>query len=632
MRKRSSHDDPVQSFASRQGVSFVEPSGVRWCVWAPNHRSVELVLFDGTQRLTRTMQPADEGYFVWVETIAPERLSQLRYAYRIPGFDLDLPDPASAWQPEGVHRPSAVFDPRTFAWSDHNWSGLKLVDLALYELHVGTFTPQGTLDAAAARLPELADLGVTAIELMPLAQFPGTRGWGYDGVHPQAVHDSYGGPAALQRFVDAAHRAGLGVVLDVVYNHLGPEGNYAGLLAPYFTGHYHTPWGDALNYDGPDSEPVRRFVIDSACRWIRDFHVDGLRLDAVQTIYDLGAQHILAELTEAVHAEAERCGRAALVTAETDQNDVRLVNPQERGGYGLDAVWSDDFHHALHALLTGERHGYYEDFGDIDTLVKAYNEVNAYDGCYSRRKRRRHGSPVGDLPREQFVVCIQNHDQIGNRAGGERLGTLIPAAAQRLAAALLLTSPCTPLIFMGEEYGETRPFPYFCSFLDDTLTESVRTGRAREFAEFLAAHKGELFDPHSEATFELARISWNWPGGTTAAGLRRLYRTLLNARRTFAPLADQRHARARRAGDESAGEESSLLVIERGETPKATVFANLSSRPTAVELPTEAQLLLSTEEAEFGGTGRALVNVVELLPYEFVLIGDSTCPTFPRPT
>ena len=379
----------------------------------------------------------------------------LPYAFKL-ADGREYPDPASRWQPDGVHRPSAVFFPESYRWSDAAWRGVARDDLVIYELHVGTFTPEGTFDAIIPRLPQLRSLGVTAVELMPVAQFAGDRNWGYDAVYPYAVQNSYGGPRALQRLVDAAHQAGLAVILDVVYNHLGPEGNYLGNFGPYFTDRYRTPWGMAINYDGPDSDAVRQFVIDNARMWVRDFHIDGLRLDAVHAIYDLSPRHILAEIQAAVQREAARAGRLVHVIAESNQNDVRLIRPRERGGYGLDGVWSDDFHHSVHALLTGERDGYYLDFGEPAHLAKALNDVFVYDGCYSPFRRRRHGSRVGAIDRTRFVVCVQNHDQVGNRARGDRLGTLVAPAAQRLACGLLLLSPCVPLLFMGEEYGEAE--------------------------------------------------------------------------------------------------------------------------------------------------------------------------------
>ena len=379
-------------------------------------------------------------------------------------------------------------------------------DLVIYELHVGTFTPEGTFDAIIPRLAQLVALGVTALEIMPVAQFPGGRNWGYDGVHPYAAQNTYGGPQGLQRLVDAAHQAGLAVILDVVYNHFGPEGCYLEAFGHYSTPRYHTPWGNAVNFDGPHSDPVRQFVIDNACTWVRDFHLDGLRLDAVHAIFDLGARHILEELQAAVHEQAVRQQRLVHVIAESSQNDMRLIRPVSQGGYGLDAVWSDDFHHAVRTVLTGQSDGYYQDFGRPEQLVKAFNQVFVYDGCYSPFRARRHGSRVGDADRTRFVVCVQNHDQIGNRALSDRLSTIVPQEAQRLTCGLLLLSPCVPLLFMGEEYGETRPFPFFCSFLDPGLVEAVRRGRREEFAALAFHWEDAMADPQDPATFDAAKL------------------------------------------------------------------------------------------------------------------------------
>jgi maltooligosyltrehalose trehalohydrolase len=392
------------------------------------------------------MAPEGGGYFVHRQLPVAQGLP---YAFKL-GDGRDYPDPASRWQPHGVHRPSAVFFPQSYRWSDAAWRGVARDELVIYELHVGAFTPEGTLEAIIPRLPQLLALGVTAVELMPVAQFAGDRDWGYDAVYPYAVQNSYGGPTALLRLVDAAHQAGLAVILDVVYNHFGPEGNYAARYGPYFTDRYRTPWGEAVNYDGPQSDAVRQFVVDNARMWVRDFHLDGLRLDAVQTIYDAGPRHILAEIQAAVRREATRAGRPVHVIAESNQNDVRLIRPSRRGGCGLDGVWSDDFHHAVHALLTGERDGYYMDFGEPAQVAKALNEAFVYDGCYSAFRRRRHGSRAGATDRTRFVVCIQNHDQVGNRALGDRLGALVAPAAQRLACGLLLLSPCVPLVLTSE--------------------------------------------------------------------------------------------------------------------------------------------------------------------------------------
>ena len=366
------------------------------------------------------------------------------------------------------------------------------------------------------------------------------------------MQNSYGGPHALERLVDAAHQIGLAVILDVVYNHIGPEGNYFAKFGPYFTDRYHTPWGKAINYDGPQSDPVRQFVIDNACSWVRDFHVDGLRLDAVQTIYDFSARHILADIKAAVKQIADSQGRPVHVIAETNQNDVRLINPPEQGGYGLDGVWSDDFHHCVHALLTGEQDGYYEDYGRAQDLVKAYNNVFVYDGCYSPFRKCRCGSRVDRQDRTRFVVCVQNHDQVGNRAEGDRFGAILPPPAQRLACGLLLLSPCVPLLFMGEEYGERRPFPFFCSFSDPRLIEAVRRGRREEFAALRFKWAVEIPDPQSPETFLSAKLEWSWPEGSAHAKHRRLYQDLLAARRQWPALRDRQRTNARLIDPDSA--------------------------------------------------------------------------------
>ncbi|HYR03650.1 MAG TPA: malto-oligosyltrehalose trehalohydrolase, partial [Syntrophobacteria bacterium] len=369
----------------------------------------------------------------------------------------------------------------------------------VYELHVGTFTFEGTFAAVIPRLEELKSLGITALELMPVGQFPGSRNWGYDGTYPFAVQNSYGGPGGLKRLINACHQRGLAVVLDVVYNHLGPEGNYLGDLAPYFTDRYRTPWGPAINFDGPCSDEVRRFFIENALSWATEFHVDALRIDAVHAIRDFSAKPFLHELAEAVHEQAERLNRRIHLIPESDLNDTRLIHPPEMSGFGLDAQWNDDFHHALHTLLTGERTGYYEDFGQIWHLVKAFREGFVYSGGYSAYRRRRHGRSSLSIPARRFVVFAQNHDQVGNRPRGERLSELVPFEALKLAAGVVLLSPFVPLLFMGEEYGETAPFEYFVSHSDPAVIEAVRRGRREEFSSF--CWQGEPSDPQDEATF-----------------------------------------------------------------------------------------------------------------------------------
>ncbi|MBU4273787.1 MAG: malto-oligosyltrehalose trehalohydrolase [Planctomycetes bacterium] len=523
-----------------QGALLQPDGSVVWRVWAPRSENVSLVAWPDDSRTETAMTPEGFGYFTCRQS---DVRAGLRYAFRLDD-GREYPDPASRWQPDGVHQPSALWFPTEYKWGDGSWRGVPREELAVYELHVGAFTPEGTFAAIIPRLGQLAELGVTAIELMPVAQFPGERNWGYDGVHPFAAQNTYGGPPALQELIDAAHQAGLAVLLDVVYNHFGSEGNYLGLFGPYETDRYRTPWGKAVNFDGPESDPVRRFVIDNALFWVRDFHADGLRLDAVHAIHDFSARHILAELQSEVQAEAARAGRVVHVIAESDLNDVRLVVPPERGGHGLDAAWSDDFHHCVHALLTGERDGYYRDFGRPEQLAKAYNDVYVYDGCYSPFRQRRHGNRVGEADRTRFVVSVGNHDQVGNRALGERLTALLPPEARRLACGLLLVSPCVPLLWMGEEYGETRPFPFFSSFGDPQLVEAVRRGRREEFAALEFRWGTEIPDPQSPETFLAAKLQWDWSSPEPSAR-RRLHADLLAARRCWPALRDRRHTVAR---------------------------------------------------------------------------------------
>jgi maltooligosyltrehalose trehalohydrolase len=597
-----------------QGAMRQADGSVLWRIWAPSSQSVRFVAWPAGQRTEIDMTVEGYGYFT---CRLPSVEEGMRYVYRLSDGQ-EYPDPASRWQPEGVNRPSAVFFPETFVWSDQQWRGVNREDLVVYELHVGTFTPDGTLAAIVPRLGELESLGVTAIELMPINQFSGERNWGYDGVHPNAVQNTYGGPRVLQQLIDAAHRAGLAVFLDVVHNHLGPEGNYFNCFGPYFTERYLTPWGPAINFDGPHSDAVRQLFIDNACQWARDFHADGLRLDAVHAIFDLAAQHILADVQAAVQKVAQEQGRIVHVIAESNQNDVRLLKPPELGGYGLSGIWSDDFHHSVHALLTGERDGYYQDFGQGEHLAKALNDVFVYDGCYSAYRRRRHGSKVRDLNRAAFLVCIQNHDHVGNRAKGDRFGTLLSPEARRLACGLLLLSPCTPLLFMGEEYGETRPFPFFCSFSDPQLIEAVRRGRRAEFANMAFQWKTEIPDPQDPATFQAARLNWSWPEGSPHSQLRRLYRDLLSARRRWPALRDRQHTAARLWS-------ATVLILQRGHDRSLIACANLTSAHSSLpELElADRSLILSTEEPRYGGARAVRQPIDRLLPYELIVFGPS---------
>jgi maltooligosyltrehalose trehalohydrolase len=478
------------------------------------------------------MSELGQGYFQ-VELDHIEPYSRYKYRLQSEEGELERPDPASRLQPDGVHDASSVV-PADYDWQDHHWHGLPLSDWIIYELHVGTFTAQGTFEAVIDQLDELKDLGITAVELMPVAQFPRTRNWGYDGVYPFAVQNSYGGPTGLKKLVNACHARGLGVILDVVYNHLGPEGNYLRDFGPYFTDFYNTPWGQAINFDGPLNEGVRRFFIENALYWITQFHIDGLRLDAVHAIVDFSAKTFLEELGSAVRLTAEQLNRHIYCIAESDLNDTRIIRPVQNGGYHLDSVWNDDFHHALHALLTGEEQGYYQDFGRLEDLARALSNGYVYSGQYSRYRRKRHGNYSGDLPAQKFVVFAQNHDQIGNRMLGERLIQLAGFEKAKLAAAMVLLSPYVPLLFMGEEYGESAPFTYFVSHTDPELVEAVRSGRRMEFAAF--GWKQEPPDPQDEATFQQSKLNRGLSNEGRHSVLRAYYRELIGLRKSIQAL------------------------------------------------------------------------------------------------
>jgi len=481
------------------GARYLGGGRCEFEVWAPCADSVA-VLLEGDSESAVPMARSQDGYY---RLEAAEVAPGTRYRYLLNG-NKSRPDPASRFQPEGVHGASEVVD-ASFPWTDHAWVNPPLAEYVFYELHAGTYSSDGTLAGVIPRLSYLFDLGVTAIELMPVAQFPGSRNWGYDGVFPFAVQNSYGGPRALKQLVDTAHAKGLAIVLDVVYNHLGPEGNYLRDFGPYFTGRYKTPWGDALNFDGPDSDEVRRFFIENALYWVRDFHIDGLRLDAIHAIVDSSARPFVQELTHAVHEQARALNRRVHVIAESDLNDIRVVQDAAHDGLGCDALWSDNFHHALHTMLTGERDGYYRDFGTAGQLATAYSEGFVYSGQYSPFRRKRYGNSARGTPGERFVVCTQNHDQVGNRAQGERLSALVDFESLKLAAGAMVLSPYVPLLFMGEEYGETAPFLYFTSHGDCALIEVVRRGRREEFAQF--SWEGDVPDPQDENTFLRARLT-----------------------------------------------------------------------------------------------------------------------------
>ena len=550
------------------GARLSAPDRCQFRVWAPARRAVALHIVAPSERRIE-MKKDDDGY--WEATV--DAGIGTRYFFMLDGTD--RPDPASRLQPDGVHGPSEVVA-EAFAWHDERWKGIALEDYVIYELHVGTFTNEGTFDAIVAHLDDLHSLGITAIELLPVAQFPGTRNWGYDGVYVGAVQNSYGSVAGLKRLVDAAHQRGLAVILDVVYNHLGPEGNYLGEYGPYFTDRYKTPWGMALNFDGAQSDHVRWFFIHNALMWIDEFHIDALRVDAVHAIVDHSAEPFLQDLTTAVRERAASLRRKVYTIAESDLNDPRVITPRDDLGLGFDAQWTDDFHHALHVLLTGEQVGYYAGFGKVSDFARVWTTGYLYTGQHSVYRGRKYGAKPRTTRGAQFVVCAQNHDQIGNRMLGERLAALVPQEKLRLAAAVVILSPFLPMIFMGEEYGEKAPFQYFTSHSDADLIEAVRRGRREEFDDFSWA--GEPPDPHAEQTFASSRLQWDLVKSDEHQSIRRLYADLLRLRRETAALRtlDLSHVVT------EADDERGVLVVKRDDV---LVAFNFSDREQVVNAP-----------------------------------------------
>jgi maltooligosyltrehalose trehalohydrolase len=550
-------------------------------VWAPHAKQVELELRGGHHG----MAADDHG---WWSVQLPLAESNADYAFILDGGE-PLPDPRSPWQPRGIHGPSRLVDHRAFRWSDRNWQAVPLSAALIYELHIGTFTAQGTFRSAIDKLDELVKLGVTHVELMPVAEFSGTRGWGYDGADLFAPHHAYGRPDELKQFVDACHGRGLAVILDVVYNHLGPAGNYLARFGPYFTDRYVTPWGQAINFDGPESDEVRRFVCDNALMWLRDYHFDGLRLDAVHALIDTSATHILEQLACEVGDLQAQTGRHLVLIAESDLNDPRIVRSQEIGGYGIQAQWSDDFHHALHVVLTGERDGYYADFASLADLAKAIERVFVYDGSYSAFRRRPHGRAPKGISGRCFLAYLQNHDQIGNRAKGERSSCLMSVGRLKIAAALIMTAPFIPMLFQGEEWGASSPFLYFTDHGDAELGRLVTEGRRREFAAF-SAHLEDVPDPQAPETFERSKLNWNERAKEPHRGLLDWHGRLIRLRREVPALMDGRPERVQVSFDGPAR----WLVMRRGSVAVACNLAS-ATQHVATGLDAQAQLLLASE-------------------------------------
>ena len=584
------------SWRLERGVTRTPDGTVRFQVWAPRVKKMAVQLL--APALTIPMERTPDGlHTAIVSTIN----SGARYFYVL-DEERTRPDPVSRFQPEGVHGPSEIIDPSAFSWTDQSWRGLSLQEQIFYELHVGTFTREGTFTALLTYLDYLKDtVGITAIELMPVAEFPGKRNWGYDGVHLYAPHSAYGGPRGLKTLVNACHEKGLGVVLDVVYNHLGPEGNYLGEYGPYFTDRYQTPWGQAVNFDGEDGHEVRRYFIDNALYWVTEYHIDALRLDAIHGIFDEGPKHILQELGEAVHQQAEALSRSVLVIAESDLNNAKVISDIDQGGWGLDAQWSDDFHHALHTLLTGEQNGYYQDFGQLEDLAKAVSEGFVYQGQMSSHRKRLHGTPSRHLPGERFVICSQNHDQIGNRAQGDRLTTLAPFAALKLAAGLTLCAPNIPLLFMGEEYGEAAPFLYFTSHTDPGLAQAVREGRRREFAKF--SWEQQVPDPQDPHTFQRSLLQHHLRETGRHQGLLRFYHDVIALRKHSPAL----HNCNKQNLALVTLSEHKALIVHRWEPPNESVLliASLASTPVSFAPPIPSgrwRLQLFSEAIQYSGS------------------------------
>lgn len=572
-------------------------------VWAPFAKKVGVQADGRIYEMT-----SDEGG--WWRSEVQDAGPGTRYGFRLDRGPI-RPDPRSRSQPDGVHDLSELIDPTAFEWTDDEWKGISARGLVLYELHVGTFTPEGTFDAAIEKLDHLVDLGVTAVEVMPVAEFPGSRGWGYDGVDLFAPHHSYGGPKGLSRFVNACHERGVAAVLDVVYNHLGPSGNYLREFGPYFSERHQTSWGAAVNFDGPGSDEVRRFVVDNAKAWLRDYHFDGLRLDAVHAIVDDSALHILEQLAAEVDSLATHLGRPLFLIAESDLNDPRLVRSRDAGGYGLDSAWADEWHHALHAVLTGERVGYYSDFGPLDLLGKALRQAWVHDGTWSQFRQRHFGRSPDGLAGHRFVTFTQNHDQVGNRATGERLAALVGEGRLKIAAAMLFSSPFTPMLFQGEDWAAGTPFQYFTDHDDPKLSKAVSDGRRNEFVRF-GWKPDQVPDPQSSETFQRSKLDWQELDKQPHAGVLDWYRQLIALRRSYPELSDPSPGSVTL----QVSEEEATIRLRRG---RITLLVNLSSESRKFDVAERGRILASSFDPGSGQPGS-----VVLPPDSVVLVLDET--------
>jgi maltooligosyltrehalose trehalohydrolase len=552
-------------------------------LWAPKAKKIAVKIDDTQYPMTG---PDEKGWWkASVEAAQPGT----DYAFMLDDDATSYPDPRGLWQPNGVHGPTRIYDQTAFAWTDDRWQGPPLSGAVIYELHVGTFTAAGTFDAAIERLDYLSKLGITHVELMPVVEFPGKHGWGYDGVALFAVNNLYGGPDGLKRLVDACHARGLAVLIDVVYNHFGPVGNYTTKFGPYLTDLHCTPWGDAVNFEDSGSDEVRRFFCDNALMWMRDYHADGLRLDAVHAFIDRSAIHFMEQLSAEVEVLSSTLERKLVLIAESDLNDPKLVRPREADGYGMDAQWSDDFHHALFTILNVEKDGkgYYADFGTFEKLAKSLTDVFVYDGVYSRYRGRTHGRPVNGLSAHHFVGFIQNHDQVGNRATGDRLEHIVGMRRAKVAAGIVLTAPFIPMIFQGEEFAASTPFQYFADHEDPEMAKAVREGRQREFAAF-GWDANEIPDPEKLETFERSKLNWNEIEQDSHGEMLDWYRRLIDLRRRSASLNDGDMRRVSVKFDEK----EHWLTMNRGQV---RVLCNLGDKPAELQNPTGLPLILASD-------------------------------------
>jgi len=578
-----------------------DDNSCEFTVWAPKANSMHLVLEETGQKIK--MDKQEHGYY----TITVENINHgTQYKYLINDSE-KYPDPASLSQPEGVHEASEVINLKNFNWTDSGWANIPLNEMIQYELHTGTFSDKGDFNGIISKLDYLKDLGVNTIEILPVSQFSGHRNWGYDGVYPFAVQNSYGGPKKLMELVNACHQKGIAVILDVVYNHFGPEGNYTSNYGYYFTDHYSTPWGQPINFDGPHSDGVRNYVLQNALMWCRDYHIDGLRLDAVHAIYDFSAKHIMQELAENIAELEKETGRKHYLIAESHLNDVRYISPTEKGGYGLDAQWSDDFHHAIHTLTSGERKGYYVDFGKPEHLSKAIKNAFVYDGQYSEFRKKTYGNTTENNPGEQFVIFNQNHDQVGNRLHGDRLISMTDFETAKVIAGATLTAPNVPMLFMGEEYGERNPFYYFVSHLDPKLNKLVREGRKNEFKDFYA-DAAESMNPDASETFEASKLSWNIEKNAEKKAMHGFYRELIQIRTTHPVLKvnDKQNLEILENGKlfvmERKQGKQSILVIMNFDEQSQPVFVNLKNNFTKI---------LDSAEEKWNGPGSSAPETIQ---------------------